>query len=304
MPPASSAGANSTIAGVQFGLESYSLATLPHEGVIDVQLALMVEMGLKECNLWETFVTPAAIVEMMTKARAMGITGAPPSPEKQAATAAASDAQRQWRMSVPLDTFAAIRRKFNAAGITLSAYTPAVPKATASDEELKRSCEMAHALGAKFIVSSMPRSVAKRFVPLADQYDLKVGLQGVPKISSTDPDVIATPENFLEAASYSKNYGIWMDTGDATAAGFDVLSFVKENHAHIAGLNLKDRKKDGTSMPWGEGDTHIKEILLLIRDNKYPIAINIDCDYATAPNTTRTADIKRCLAYAKTVLTT
>jgi sugar phosphate isomerase/epimerase len=303
-PSASSSGTNATIAGVRFGLESYSLSTLPHEGVVDAQIALMVEMGLTECGLWETLITPAPIVEMMTKARAMGEAGAPPSAEKLAATAAANDALKQWRMSVSLDTFTNLRRKFDAAGINLYGYSPAVPKATTSDEELKRSCEMAHALGVKLIISSMPRSVAKRFVPLAEHYDLKVGIQGVPKTSSIDPDAVATPANYLEAVSYSRNYGIWMDVGDATAAGFDALNFLKENQAHFYGINLKDRKKDATSMPWGEGDAHIKELLLFLRDTKSPIHAYIDCDYKTAPDSTRVADIKRCLAYAKTTLTT
>jgi sugar phosphate isomerase/epimerase len=238
----------------------------------------------------------------MAKARAIGTPGAPPSPEKQAATAAANDALKQWRMTVSLDTFKDIRRKFDAAGINLYGYTPAVPTAATSDEELKRSCDMAQALGVKLIVSAMSRSVAKRFAPLAEKYDLKVGLQGRPKISSTDPDAVSTPADYLEAVGYSKNYAIWMDIGDATAGGFDVLSFAKENHAHIAGLNLKDRKKDNTSMPWGEGDAHLKEILLLIRDNKYPIRCYIDCDYKTAPGGTRTADVKQCYQYAKEVL--
>jgi sugar phosphate isomerase/epimerase len=53
------------------------------------------------------------------------------------------------------------------------------------------------------------------------------------------------------------------------------------------------------SVPWGEGDTPIKEILRLVRDSKYPIRCYIDCDYKT---TDRPADVKRSFGYAKAAL--
>jgi hypothetical protein len=298
----------STIAGVRMGFESYSLATLPHDGILDVLIGLMTEMGLDECNLMEALITPGNLVEAQRQARgpggAAGGPPAPPSPERQAAMKAANDAVKQWRTTSPLDYFRDIRKKFDAAGIDLYAYSPSNLTAASTDEDLQRTSDIVHALGARLMTSAMPRSVAKRFVPLAEKGDLKVGLQGRPDIHSTDPDMIATPANFLEAVAYSKNYAIQLDIGDATGGGFDALQFVKDSHEHFCGLNLKDRTKDKTSMPWGQGDSHIKEVLLLIRDNHYPIHTYVDCDYKTAPDSTRIADVKRCLAYAKTVLAT
>jgi hypothetical protein len=55
-------------------------------------------------------------------------------------------------------------------------------------------------------------------------------------------------------------------------------------------------------MPWGQGDSRIKEILQLVRDKKYPIRCYIDCDYATAEGTTRVADVKRCMEFARAAL--
>jgi sugar phosphate isomerase/epimerase len=209
-----------------------------------------------------------------------------------------------WRTTAPLDYFVSIRKKFNGAGIDLYGYTPSVLAPDSSDEVLKRTCEVSKALGVKVIVNAMPRSVAKRFVPFVEKYDLKVAFQGHPDANSRDPDAISTPADYQEALTYSKKFGILLDIGDATAGGFDVLKFVRENHHRIYILNLKDRrKKDRTSMPWGERDTPVKDSLLLVRDNKYPIRCYVDCDYETMPETTRVADSKRCLAYCKEVLT-
>jgi sugar phosphate isomerase/epimerase len=89
------------------------------------------------------------------------------------------------------------------------------------------------------------------------------------------------------------------DIGDATGGGYDSLKFVEAHHDRIALLYLKDRRKDRLSVPWGEGDTPIKEILRLIGDRKYPIRCYIDCDYKTA---NRPADVKRSFEYAKAAL--
>jgi hypothetical protein len=48
-----------SIAGVRVGLESWSIITLPHEGVLDVLVQLAGEMGLGECSLYEVLILPS-----------------------------------------------------------------------------------------------------------------------------------------------------------------------------------------------------------------------------------------------------
>lgn len=292
-----------SISGVRVGFESWSVITLPHDGVQDVLVQLTGEMGLGECALYEVLILPSDLVDNLNKAKDTS-SGSTASTEQQAAVEAANEAVTHWRTTAPLDYFVNIRKKFDAAGIDLYAYTPSVLTPDSSEEVLERTCLVSRALGVKVVVNAMPRSVAKRFAPFAEKYDLKVGFQGHPNASSKDPDAIAAPADYQEAVAYSKKFGILLDIGDATAGGIDVLQFVKENHEHIYILNLKDRrKKDRVSMPWGEGDTPVKEILLLVRDNKYRIRCYVDCDYETVPGSTRAADCKRCLAFCKQVLT-
>jgi len=71
---------------------------------------------------------------------------------------------------------------------------------------------------------------------------------------------------------------------------------------HLEGFSLiylKDRRKDHTSVPWGEGDTPVAEVLRLIRDRKARIRCYIDCDYKT---TDRPADVKQSFDYARRAL--
>jgi sugar phosphate isomerase/epimerase len=294
--------ADGTINGVRIGLESYSLSTLPHDTIVDTMIRVMVEMGLREGSLTDATLQPSDLAEKLRVARGNGGQGRTLSAEQQAAMTEANNALKQWKASVSLDYFKDVRKKFNAAGLNINAFFPNGIAANSTDVELERNCDIAKALGAKVIISMMPKSAAKRFAPLAEKNDLRVALTGRPSGSSTDPDLIMVPADYMEAVGYSKNYGIDLDTGDATAGGFDVMPFLREHHDKFISLHLKDRKKDKTSVPWGEGDSPVREALLLIQEKKYPILGYIDCDYPTAPGGDRVADVKKCLAYAKSVL--
>jgi sugar phosphate isomerase/epimerase len=287
---------SSTVHGVQIGLAGFSLNGLPRKGILDTIVKTMVDIGLGDCLLFAPSTEPAELADRARPARGAG-GRAPLSPEQ----AAAVEELRQWRLSVPLDYYKAIRKKFNDAGIEISGFDAALG-ASPSDEELARACAVTKALGARFMMTPLPRSMAKRLAPIAGRQGVKVGLQGRPNLNATDPDAISKPRDYEEAVALSKNFGTSIDVGDATAGGYDAFKFVQDYHAHVFALNLKDRTKAGLSVPWGEGDSHIKEILQLIRDKKYPIRCYIDCEYATAPGGSRIADVKRCFEYAKAAL--
>jgi hypothetical protein len=71
---------------------------------------------------------------------------------------------------------------------------------------------------------------------------------------------------------------------------------VQEHADAIDILYLKDRRRDYSSVPFGEGDTPIREIVRLIRQRRNPIRCYLDCDYASAD---RTEDIRRTLDFIR-----
>jgi sugar phosphate isomerase/epimerase len=70
-------------------------------------------------------------------------------------------------------------------------------------------------------------------------------------------------------------------------------------------MHIKDRQngaKGGKNMPWGEGDTPLKEVLSLLRDKKYAIPATIELEYDIPAGSNAVEETKKCFAYAKSVL--
>ncbi len=312
---------SSRIHGVEIGVAAYSYNGLPREGLLDVIIKSMTDCGIGDCLLYAPATEPpdlagkARPMRLLSVGPAAGRAGAasgraggasggagrgrgPATPEQ----AAALEALRQWHLTVPLDYYVKIRKRFSDAGLTIHTYERSFLGTVVSDEDIDRACAVTKTLGAATLAEPFSRSVAKRVAPIAAKYGIRVAFQGRPNMNPADPDLMATQSDFAEAEGYSKTFGTSIDVGDATMGGWDALQFVKDTHATVFSLNMKDRNKTGVSVPWGEGDAHIKAILRLIRDKKYPIRCYIDCDYATAGDNSRLADIKRCFEFAKSAL--
>jgi sugar phosphate isomerase/epimerase len=114
------------------------------------------------------------------------------------------------------------------------------------------------------------------------------------------PGEFATPQSFAEAMAGNKYIGINLDIGHFTAANFDSVDFLKQNHDHIVTIHIKDRKKDqGPNVPLGQGDTPIKEVLQLLKTNRWAIPANIEYEYS---GTDTVAEVKKCYEYCKSAL--
>ncbi|HEY4087186.1 MAG TPA: sugar phosphate isomerase/epimerase [Bryobacteraceae bacterium] len=255
LPAASAFGAapNSTVGGVKLGAITYSFHDLkrtPGQDAVDECISNLLYAGCQFCELMFSDVEPAR------------------QPREEL---------RKWRIETPTEHFEAVRKKFNDAGITIFAYTVNY-NAQYSDEEIANSFRHAKALGTNIIASSTTVTMAKRIAPFAEKAGMNVAFHGHTNVK--DPEQFAAPENFAAALAMSPLYRINLDIGHFVAAGFEPVSYIQENHQHITHLHVKDKKKnDGPNMPWGQGDTPYKEVLLLIRKNKYDIAAMTEMAY-------------------------
>jgi sugar phosphate isomerase/epimerase len=288
MPRTLGAAIDSTVGGVRLGVQTYSFRELPRpEGgqMLDVIVNAMTECGLGDCELFAPQLEPR-----MAFGRGRP---APGSPEAEKAR----EEQRRFRLETPLAHFQQVKQKFDAAGITIFAYNYSFNRSF-SDEEIDRGFEIARALGAGVITASTTLSVAKRVAPFAEKHKLVVAMHNHSNLK--DPDEFATPESFAAAMKMSSYFKINLDIGHFTAADFDALAFIREQHAHITNLHLKDRKRNqGDNLPWGEGDTPIREALQLLKRERWPIRAHVEYEYKGAGPI---EEVKRCYAYAKRAL--
>ena len=286
------AAASSIINGVRIGAQTYSYRDLPRPAgatdSVDVVIAALLESGLTECELFSPQLEP------QFSSGARGERGAPPSPQ----AIKAREDQRKWRLESSLDHFRNVRKKFDAAGITIHAYCYNM-NASFTDAEIDRGFEMTKALGVSLMTTSTQMEVAKRIAPLADKHKIVVGLHGHSNV--TDPNEFATPASFAAAMKMSKYLKVNLDIGHFVSADFDPVAYLKEHHADITNLHIKDRKNhQGDNTPWGEGDAPIKAVLQLLKQEKWPIPADIEYEYRGTG--TSAQEVKKCFEFAKQAL--
>jgi sugar phosphate isomerase/epimerase len=288
---------SSVIDGVHLGVQTYSFRDFTGPDVIGEVIKAMQDIGLGECELFGPQTEPGAM-ETMRKMFSNFRADQSPAERKAAAAAMAAEMKEiaQKRMSLPLDHFRGIAKRFTDGGIQIHAYNGSFGT---SDEENNRTFEIAKALGVRIITWSGTVSLAKQVAPLADQHQMIVAVHGHSDVK--DPNQFATPESFAKAMEMSKYFWVNLDIGHFTAANYDAVQYIKEHHDRITNIHLKDRKKNqGPNVPWGEGDTPIKAVLQLIKQKQYPIPAYIEYEYHGSESSV--AEVKKCFAYAKAAL--
>ena len=266
-----SAQSESRFGGVLIGLQSYSFRDLS----LDDGIAAMRQLGITSCELWEGHVEPAELRRRENRERL-----------------------RRWRTTIPLDYFEEIRYQFEDAGIEINSYNLSF-KDHFSDAEIDRGFEMALALGAPAITASAHMNSVPRIARYADRYGMPVAMHNHSRV---DPNEFSSPDDFARAIETGgpAPIAVNLDIGHFVAANHDPIDYLKANHQRIVTVHLKDRKRDeGPNTPWGEGDTPIRETLLLLRDEGWDIPANIEYEY---PGGDTVTEIGRCLDYCKDVL--
>jgi sugar phosphate isomerase/epimerase len=222
-------------------------------------------------------------------------------PEQQAERQAAMEKLASWRASTNANTWKAVTKKFNDAGIDVALLCYNMQDSM-KDDDIEYGFNMAKGLGVKGITTSTTLTMAKRIAPVADRHKLLVGYHG--HDATNDPNQTATLESYDTLMGYGKYNGINLDIGHFTASNYDAVAFIKQHHDRITNLHVKDRKKDhGPNVAvWGTGDTPIKEVMQLMKKEKYKFPANLELEYPIPPDSTIVAEAKKCLAYVKSCL--
>ena len=115
---------------------------------------------------------------------------------------------------------------------------------------------------------------------------------------------------FDEAFAVSKGNMANVDLGHWVAAGNvggSPMDFLTKYHDRVSSFHLKDRttpKNCGLNLAWGTGETPIKQILQLVKKNKWKIPASIELEYNVPEGSDAVKEVKKCVEYCRVALTT
>ncbi|PYR72741.1 MAG: sugar phosphate isomerase/epimerase [Acidobacteria bacterium] len=220
--------------------------------------------------------------------------GAPQAAFERGATADAKEALRKWRLSAPMDKVRECRKKYDDAGVKIEIVKfDNIYKEP--DDVTDYFFELGRTLGARALSCEISLEETKRLGQFADKHQMMVGYHGHTE---------TTPEMWETAFGYATHNGANVDIGHFIAGNnTSPVPFIRQHHDRITHLHIKDKKlKNGPNVPFGEGDTPIKEVLQLLRDNKWPIQATIEFEYPVPPGSSRMVEIAKCVQYCRAAL--
>jgi sugar phosphate isomerase/epimerase len=220
--------------------------------------------------------------------------------EAAAAKKREEDDLRTWRVRAAMDKIQVLRKMYDDAGVRIYAFRLAnLNHATMTDDEFAYFAKATHILGANQITTELPSdpAEAKRLGDLAAAHDIVMGYHNHLQVNEHSWD---------EALAQSKGNGINLDVGHyAAAVNGSPIPFIQQHHDRITSIHLKDRKyrsNGGANMPWGQGDTPLREILQLLKRERYGFPASIELEYPIPAGSSATVEIQKCLAFAKEAL--
>jgi pentatricopeptide repeat protein len=229
--------------------------------------------------------------------------GAPPrpplTPEQLAARKAYAEEMTKWRTGMSMSKYDELRKLYSNAGVSFYAFKLPL-EMRMPDAEFDYAFNAAKTLGCNQLTLEMPdnnAALTARIGKFAERHDMRVGYHAHLQATSTTWD---------EAMSQSPYNCINLDIGHYVAAGnHDTVEFIKKNHARITSLHVKDRKlpeNGGQNVPWGQGDTPIKEVLQLVKNEGYKFPCTIELEYVPPAGSDSEKEVVKCLAYVKAAL--
>ena len=162
---------NSVINGVHIGTITYSYRSMPDQSAQAV-LKYVVDSGISAIELMNGPAESFAGGPAAQRGRG-GRRGRPQTPDEQAAQRGAADHLKNWRLSVSMDKYRALRKMYTDAGVTIYAWKCLTP--SMSDEEFEYVFNVAEALGCTHTTLELTDDVAqlKRISAFAEKHNLR-----------------------------------------------------------------------------------------------------------------------------------
>jgi sugar phosphate isomerase/epimerase len=282
---------NSVISGVRIGCITYS-----YRGAVNTAeqtLECLLKDGLSETELMDGPIRLFAGIAG-GGGRGRGPRGSAGDDAKKPETPAVSDADRAKQREAQLAKCVELRKMYNDAGVNIHIHKLPFGR---TDDDVDFNFGIAKALGCKAITTERSDQQVKRLAPFAEKHKIWVAVHNhtnnTPKMEDIDP-----------LSSAGEYIGFNFDIGHYVAGtkGKSPIPVIEKYHDKIISLHLKDRTASGGNLPWGKGETPIKDVLQLLKKEQWPIYADIELEYPIPPGSDAVKEVAKCVEYCKEAL--
>jgi sugar phosphate isomerase/epimerase len=286
---------NSKVGGVQLGLTTYSYLSMPHS--LEECLGYILQAGVN------------AVEMRMVLEEGLGIPQRPPRLQRDAdenakaeyakVVAEIPEMQRKWRLSLPMQKYADLRKMYNDAGVNI--HIAKFAPSGWSDEEIDYAFAATKALGAYGITDECSEAACKRLGSFAEKHKSLA-------IYHTHQQFAQPGFDIDKLLAYSPANRLNFDAGHYFGAtGLHPNDIIDKYHTLIPMIHIKDKtgpKSDppDTNRPFGKGETPIGDILLLIKKKKWPIDVFVEMEYQAPEGSDAAKEVTKAIEYMRNIL--
>jgi len=302
----------SKFGGVQIGCTTYSWRNEPaglentvkyckETGINSIELRMYLEeyLGAPE-NPTQRLYREALAAQQTSAVAPTERRGRPQlTPEQQATIDQYNADLKAFRLSLTPEKIATAKKLFDDAGIEIHIWK--AEPANWSDEEIDYAFTTAKALGAGGITQEISETAVKRLAPFAEKHNM-----------------YAIFHNHNQFAEEGFNIDTYLAVSPAVMLNFDVghyfgstglnpCDFMRKYHDRIYSIHIKDKTGPNTDPPnenqvYGQGETPVKEIVLLIKNEGWPIYVDIELEHDIKPWSNQVKETKTCVQYLRNIL--
>jgi sugar phosphate isomerase/epimerase len=220
-------------------------------------------------------------------------------PEQQAEIDKYNAELVNWRSNFPVENVAKAKKLFDDAGINVHIVKFAPERW--SDGEIDYAFKAAKAMGAKAVTNETGLEAAKRLGPFAEKHGMYIALHNHMQFAEKDFDVDA-----ILAASPAVMLNF--DAGHYFGStGLHPNDFIRKYHDRIYSIHIKDKTGPNAVEPnanqvFGQGETPVEEIMLLVKQEKWPIYFDIELEYTIKPWSDAVKEVKNCVNFLREIL--
>ncbi len=295
---AAAAKPNSKFGGVQIGVISYSWRSMPSAPKDIISYCLLA--GISDLELMGNIVEDYLGLPPAPARPPRGVTQTKEQKEEfDKAASLATEAQRQWRLSVPMQKYKDLRKLFNNAGINI--HIVKFSPANWTDGEIDYAFNAAKVMGAKGVTNEIGEEACKRLGPFAEKHQMYAIFHQ--HMQPAEPGW-----NFDRFLAYSPKNMLNFDAGHYFGStGLHPNDLIKRLHDRIFSIHMKDKTGPKSTPPntnqvWGKGEMPIADVLLLLKKEKWPIYVDIELEYEVPADSDAAREVSKCAEYAKKIL--